>query len=116
MASIGPMPKVSWQPSTLTSSSEPTPPLWPRRRPRDPRPPKPWRKGAIAFRRLIRLVQPALVNGAAGVILAPRGRLLMGLWFAFHGGKIAFVEVIAGCGSSERRLRAVGRACRFGDP
>src|SRR5205823_6588354 len=35
-----------------------------------------WAKGAIAYGHLARLTQPALVNGAIGVVVAPRGRLV----------------------------------------
>ena len=34
-----------------------------------------WAKQAVAFGHLARLVRPALVNGAIGVVMAPRGRL-----------------------------------------
>jgi hypothetical protein len=42
-----------------------------------------------------RAAQPALVNGAVGVVVAPRGRLLMVLQFTIAGGKIAEIEAIA---------------------
>lgn len=34
-----------------------------------------WAKGAVAFSRFARFVEPALVNGAAGLVFAPGGRL-----------------------------------------
>ena len=37
----------------------------------------------------------ALVNGAVGVVVAPRGRLFLVLGLKISGGKIAEVEVIA---------------------
>ena len=42
-----------------------------------------------------RLAQPALVNGAVGIVVAPLGRLLMVLSVTFTRGKIAEIDVIA---------------------
>lgn len=42
-----------------------------------------------------RAAQPALVNGAVGVIVAPRGLLLMVLRFTITNGKIIEIEGIA---------------------
>jgi hypothetical protein len=42
-----------------------------------------------------RAAQPALVNGAAGVIVAPRGRLLMVLGFTITSGKIVEIDAVA---------------------
>jgi RNA polymerase sigma-70 factor (ECF subfamily) len=42
-----------------------------------------------------RAAQPALVNGAVGVVVAPRGRLMMVLRFTIAGGKIAEIEAVA---------------------
>ena len=42
-----------------------------------------------------RAAQPALVNGAVGVIVAPRGRLLMVLRFSIANGKIIEIEAVA---------------------
>lgn len=53
-----------------------------------------WAKGAITFSRYARFVQPALVNGAVGAVLAPRGRLERALSFRFANGKIVAVEVL----------------------
>jgi RNA polymerase sigma-70 factor (ECF subfamily) len=39
--------------------------------------------------------QPALVNGAVGVVVAPRGRLLMVLRFTITRGKIAEIDAVA---------------------
>jgi RNA polymerase sigma-70 factor (ECF subfamily) len=53
---------------------------------------------AIANRALkggARAAQPALVNGAVGVIVAPRGRLLMVLRFTITHGKIVEIEAVA---------------------
>jgi RNA polymerase sigma-70 factor (ECF subfamily) len=53
-----------------------------------------WARGAIAFSKAVQLAQPALVNGAIGVVLAPNGRLSRVLTFTFVHGRIAQVEVI----------------------
>lgn len=53
-----------------------------------------WAKGAITFSHMARFVQPALVNGSVGLILAPRGRLIRALDFRIENGKIVEVEVI----------------------
>lgn len=54
-----------------------------------------WAKGAIAFSQLARMVQPMLVDGAVGLVWAPRGRLFRVLRFSIAGGKITSVQVIA---------------------
>ncbi|HLZ72306.1 MAG TPA: sigma-70 family RNA polymerase sigma factor [Dehalococcoidia bacterium] len=41
------------------------------------------------------LARPALVNGAVGVVVAPRGRLMLVLGLTLAGGKIAAIDVIA---------------------
>jgi RNA polymerase sigma factor (sigma-70 family) len=48
-----------------------------------------------AVRGRARAAQPALVNGAVGVIVAPRGRLLMVLDFTIRNGKIVAIDAIA---------------------
>jgi RNA polymerase sigma-70 factor (ECF subfamily) len=53
-----------------------------------------WAKGAIAYGHLARLTQPALVNGAIGIVVAPRGRLVRALRFTIANGKITEIEVI----------------------
>jgi ketosteroid isomerase-like protein len=53
-----------------------------------------WAKGAVAFGQMARLVQPALVNGAVGLVMAPRGRLTRALTFTIADGKITEIEVI----------------------
>jgi RNA polymerase sigma-70 factor (ECF subfamily) len=53
---------------------------------------------AVARRAVVggaRAAQPALVNGAVGVIVAPRGRLLMVLDFTIRDGKIVAIDAIA---------------------
>jgi RNA polymerase sigma-70 factor (ECF subfamily) len=42
-----------------------------------------------------RTARPALVNGAVGVVIAPRGRLVMVLDFTIAGGKIVAIDAIA---------------------
>ena len=53
-----------------------------------------WAKQAVAFSQLARLVRSALVNGAIGVVMAPRGRLVRALTFKIANGKITEIEVI----------------------
>jgi RNA polymerase sigma factor (sigma-70 family) len=53
---------------------------------------------AVARRAMVggaRAARPALVNGAVGVIVAPRGRLLMVLDFTIGDGKIVAIDAIA---------------------
>jgi hypothetical protein len=53
---------------------------------------------AVARRAMVggaRTAQPALVNGAVGVIVAPRGRLLMVLLFTISGGKIVAIDAVS---------------------
>jgi RNA polymerase sigma-70 factor (ECF subfamily) len=53
-----------------------------------------WAAGAVTYARLARGVQPALINGTVGLVLAPRGRLVRALNFTIQGGKVRRVEVI----------------------
>ena len=53
-----------------------------------------WARGAVAFSQLARFVQPALVNGAVGLVFAPRGKLSRALSFTIANGKIVEVEII----------------------
>ncbi len=48
-----------------------------------------------AVRGRARAARPALVNGAVGVVVTPRGRLLMVLGFTISGGKIIEIDAIA---------------------
>ena len=53
---------------------------------------------AVARRAMVggaRAAQPALVNGAVGVVVAPRGRLLMVLVFTISHGKIVEIDAVA---------------------
>ncbi len=50
---------------------------------------------ALAFSRRARYAQPALVNGAVGVVVAPRGRLFQVMVFTVTRGKIVEIDVLA---------------------
>ena len=66
-------------------------------------------RGRRAMRGGARAAQPALVNGAVGVVVAPRGRLLMVLGFTIRDGKIVAIDAIAdpaACASSIWRCSA----------
>jgi RNA polymerase sigma-70 factor (ECF subfamily) len=68
-----------------------------------------WAKGALAFQaqfqdaRFLRFMQPALVDGAVGIILAPRGKLSRVLRFAIAEGKIREVDIFV----NPERLRGL---------
>jgi RNA polymerase sigma factor (sigma-70 family) len=53
-----------------------------------------WVKQFIAMSRGLRFVQPALIDGSVGLILAPRGKLARALTFTFANAKVTRVEVI----------------------
>jgi RNA polymerase sigma-70 factor (ECF subfamily) len=53
-----------------------------------------WAKGAIVYGHLAQLTRPALVDGAIGVVVAPRGKLVRALRFTIANGKITGIEVI----------------------
>ena len=53
-----------------------------------------WAKQMLALSRGLRSVQPALIDGSVGLILAPRGKLLRVLTFTFENATISRVEVI----------------------
>jgi len=40
-------------------------------------------------------LQPALVNGKVGLILAPRGQLMLVIHLTFKDGKIAMIDAVA---------------------
>ncbi|HEX5481419.1 MAG TPA: sigma-70 family RNA polymerase sigma factor [Terriglobia bacterium] len=63
--------------------------------PREIRDARNWAKGAIAFSRYVRFVEPALVNGAVGLIWAPKGRLARALTFTIANGRILQANVVA---------------------
>jgi RNA polymerase sigma-70 factor (ECF subfamily) len=50
---------------------------------------------ALAYSQNARFAEPALVNGAVGVVVAPHGRLLLVLAFTVRGGKVVEVDVLA---------------------
>jgi RNA polymerase sigma factor (sigma-70 family) len=52
-------------------------------------------KGAMAATGRARFTGPALVNGAVGLVMAPRGRLFLVLGFTIADGKITEIDVIA---------------------
>jgi RNA polymerase sigma-70 factor (ECF subfamily) len=52
-------------------------------------------KGAFAASERARFSQQALVNGAVGLVMAPRGRLFLVLGFTIAGDKITEIDVIA---------------------
>jgi RNA polymerase sigma factor (sigma-70 family) len=53
-----------------------------------------WAKGAISYGHLVQLTQFALVSGAIGVVVAPKGRLVRALQFTIANGKIGEIDVI----------------------
>ncbi|HEX9343781.1 MAG TPA: sigma-70 family RNA polymerase sigma factor [Actinomycetota bacterium] len=52
-------------------------------------------KGALAFQGRSRFAQLALVHGAVGVVVAPRGRLFVVLGLTVRRGRITAIDVIA---------------------
>jgi RNA polymerase sigma factor (sigma-70 family) len=50
---------------------------------------------ALTFARLSPFVRPALVNGAAGVVVAPHGRPFSVMGFTVRNGKIIAIDVLA---------------------
>jgi len=55
-----------------------------------------WAKGAIAYAQAARFMQPALIDGAVGLILAPRGRLQRVLTFEFDdSGRILAARIVS---------------------
>jgi RNA polymerase sigma factor (sigma-70 family) len=54
-----------------------------------------WARGAVAYSKAVKFVQLALINGAVGLVWAPRGRLLRALTFDIERGKIVRLDVIA---------------------
>jgi len=53
-----------------------------------------WAKQLIALSRGLRFVQPALINGSVGMILAPHGKLSRALTFTFRNDQITRLDVI----------------------
>lgn len=77
--------------------------------PREVRGAENWARGAIAYSRLARSMQPALmlIDGAVGLVMAPRGRLVRALTFTIARGKITAAEIIADPTSLRRLHLAV---------
>ena len=50
---------------------------------------------AFSFARRARHAEPALVNGAVGIVFAPHGRLVTVLDFTVRHGRIAGIEIVA---------------------
>jgi len=63
--------------------------------PREIRGAQTWARGAVAFAAMAQHVQPALVNGSAGLVWAPHGRLMRVVTFTLKGGRIAQAEIMA---------------------
>jgi len=61
---------------------------------------------ALTFARLAPFVRPALVNGAAGVVVAPNGEPFSVMGFTVVGGKIVEIDAI----TDPERLRALDLA------
>lgn len=53
-----------------------------------------WAKQFIALSRGLRFVQPALIDGSIGLILAPRGKLSKAMTFTFTNDKVTRIEVL----------------------
>jgi RNA polymerase sigma factor (sigma-70 family) len=64
-------------------------------KPRELRGASTWAGQFIALSQGLRFVQPALIDGAVGVIFAPRGKLTRVLAFTFADDRVARIEVIA---------------------
>jgi RNA polymerase sigma-70 factor (ECF subfamily) len=75
--------------------------------PREIRGAENWAKGALAYSRLARFVQPAIINGAVGLVVSSRGRLSRALEFKVEKGKIVQVDIIA----APDRLRQLDLQC-----
>jgi hypothetical protein len=61
---------------------------------------------ALTYRRLAPYVRPALVNGSAGVVVAPDGRPFSVMGFTVVAGKIVEIDAI----TDPARLRALDLA------
>ncbi|HEV2462292.1 MAG TPA: sigma-70 family RNA polymerase sigma factor [Acidobacteriaceae bacterium] len=53
-----------------------------------------WAGQAITYARGVRFVEPMLIDGAAGLVLAPHGKVVRALRFVVVGDKIAEIEII----------------------
>jgi RNA polymerase sigma-70 factor (ECF subfamily) len=52
-------------------------------------------EGASAAAARVRFTEPALINGAVGLVMAPRGRLFLVLAFTITDGRITEIDIIA---------------------
>jgi len=52
-------------------------------------------EGARAFSRLVPFARPALVNGAAGIVVVPQGRPFSVMGFTVRRGKIVEIDILA---------------------
>ncbi len=59
---------------------------------------------ALGYRRFSAFIRPALVNGAAGAVVAPRGRPVSIMGFTVRNGRVIAIDVLA----DPARLRALG--------
>lgn len=53
-----------------------------------------WAEGAVAYAQLASHLAPALIDGAVGLVMAPKGRVVRALRFTFEADRIASAEVI----------------------
>jgi RNA polymerase sigma-70 factor (ECF subfamily) len=58
-----------------------------------------WAKGAVAYGHLAQMTQPAFVDGAIAVVVAPQGRVIRAVTFTIADGTITGIEII---GNPER--------------
>jgi RNA polymerase sigma factor (sigma-70 family) len=61
---------------------------------------------AVSFARLTQFARPVLVNGAAGIVVAPRGRPLTVMAFTVRHGQITEIDILA----DQARLRRLSAA------
>jgi RNA polymerase sigma factor (sigma-70 family) len=55
-----------------------------------------WARQAVRFARAVQgAVQPALIDGEVGLVLAPHGRLLRALRFTIDGDRITAIDIVA---------------------
>ena len=53
-----------------------------------------WAKGAVAYGQLAELTSPAIVDGTAGVVVAPKGRVVRAIRFTIVDGVITEIDII----------------------
>jgi RNA polymerase sigma-70 factor (ECF subfamily) len=64
-------------------------------------------EAALAFARFVPAARPALVNGSAGLVVAPGGRPFSVLGFTVRGGRIVEIDILADPARLERLDLAV---------